>query len=216
MEVQADGMVRRWDGSAYRGYPDHNGYYLVDGKRVHRLVAQKFVHNPRPDIFKLVDHINRDRGDNRAVNLRWVNHHLNMLNRSNPAGKVLKVPNPKRRDAMYVRERCRSWRMHERLRGVSGKQRLELYERLMAEEDTEDMPMATMPVPVRFKWKRPPYKVHGFPGVTSDGWFETEEETTAYLHKCREDRFNQAYAGYLASPPRFKEAGTQTDEKRLQ
>ena len=49
-------------------------------KLVHRLVASAFVHNPRPDLFHVVDHINRDPTDNRPCNLRWLTQQLNTLN----------------------------------------------------------------------------------------------------------------------------------------
>ena len=49
-------------------------------KRVHRLVAKTFVVNPRPDIFDIVDHIDRNKKNNNASNLRWVNTRLNSLN----------------------------------------------------------------------------------------------------------------------------------------
>jgi hypothetical protein len=76
----------------------HDGYPFVDlykeHKRhsfvVHRLVAMSFVPNPsnRPE----VDHINTDRTDARACNLRWVNRSENNLNpitnkRMSEAGK---------------------------------------------------------------------------------------------------------------------------------
>jgi hypothetical protein len=59
--------------------------YVVNGIGRHIvkrqvIVATTFVHNPRPDIFSIVDHINRVKTDNRAVNLRWVNSSLNQLN----------------------------------------------------------------------------------------------------------------------------------------
>ena len=50
-------------------------YYLV-----HRLVAYVFCGNPRPDIFDVVDHIDRNCTNNVFSNLRWVNRTLNNLN----------------------------------------------------------------------------------------------------------------------------------------
>lgn len=61
------------------------GYYAVrepfTHKRVfvHRLVTEAFL-GPRPDGFE-VDHINRDKHDNRVENLRYVTHSGNMKNR---------------------------------------------------------------------------------------------------------------------------------------
>jgi hypothetical protein len=68
-----------------------NGYYIfyikLDGVQVnllkHRLVY--LAHNPEWDIFdtnpdNIIDHINRDRSDNRIENLRNVTRRLNCLN----------------------------------------------------------------------------------------------------------------------------------------
>lgn len=64
----------------------HDGYPFVDlykwHKRhslvIHRLVAMAFV--PNPSSKQEVDHINTDRTDARACNLRWVNRSENNLN----------------------------------------------------------------------------------------------------------------------------------------
>ena len=45
---------------------------------VHRLVAETFIDNPRG--CREVDHINRDKFDNRVENLRWCTHEENMVN----------------------------------------------------------------------------------------------------------------------------------------
>ena len=62
------------------------GYYYCHlnqrNHRKHILIALQFIPNPNPTKFKCVDHINRDRTDNRLNNLRWVSHLQNNNNRS--------------------------------------------------------------------------------------------------------------------------------------
>ena len=64
--------------------PNASGYLQVNvpvrnvTTLVHRLVAEAFIDNPQG--YTEIDHVNRNKSDNRADNLRWVTHSENMRN----------------------------------------------------------------------------------------------------------------------------------------
>lgn len=69
------------------GYCGRNGGYecvglTKDGKRnrhrIHRLVAEAFI--PNPNNLPMIDHINRNKSDNRVENLRWCDGLTNRRN----------------------------------------------------------------------------------------------------------------------------------------
>ena len=53
---------------------------------VHRLVAETFLSNPKG--YNEIDHLNHNRLDNRACNLRWCTHKENMGNSNKPEAKI--------------------------------------------------------------------------------------------------------------------------------
>lgn len=69
--------IHHYKGRTLKLSHDKDGYlavtFKVNGKqapmKVHRLVASAFCY--KPDGCDVVDHINSNRGDNRAENLRW-------------------------------------------------------------------------------------------------------------------------------------------------
>jgi hypothetical protein len=72
------------------------GYYSVslykekgkpEPKGIHRLLGLHYI--PNPDKKRCIDHINRDRLDNRLENLRWATHAENRVNTGmNPRNKT--------------------------------------------------------------------------------------------------------------------------------
>ena len=64
----------------------------VDGtesyRYVHRLVALAYVFNPCPGVFRIVDHVDGDSGNNDASNLRWCTQQMNCMNRRNSRNAI--------------------------------------------------------------------------------------------------------------------------------
>ena len=80
-----DGSITKPRGKTTFGSLDKTtGYFRIQinykSYPVHRLIAMAWVENPRPDIFKFVDHKNVKTRDNVPGNLRWLTKGLNNLN----------------------------------------------------------------------------------------------------------------------------------------
>jgi len=86
--IYPDGRVYNKKYKRYlTGTPDGTGYLHLnlykDGNRklhkIHRLVGLHYI--PNPDNKICLDHINRDKTDNRKENLRWATHSENNHNK---------------------------------------------------------------------------------------------------------------------------------------
>jgi hypothetical protein len=92
ISVSDRGVVRCDSKVAYSTYYSNGGYLGIvsQGRRadIHRLVAEAFV--PNPYGYRVVDHIDGDKQNNRASNLQWCSKSENTLraHRSGRAGKI--------------------------------------------------------------------------------------------------------------------------------
>jgi hypothetical protein len=77
---------------------------------VHRLVAFAFVENPDPENYTVVDHIDRNKQNNTADNLRWTNYSGNAFNQEFKGNKL-------GHQYIRVQNKCKSYRVYIRARG---------------------------------------------------------------------------------------------------
>jgi len=101
--INEDGVVKKNSTGRYLKLgTDRDGYKIVglrrdkksNTKTVHRLVAITFnLHNPNPDIYTCIDHIDDDKCNNSLSNLQWISVSLNNRKRvlKNKYGKGVRI-----------------------------------------------------------------------------------------------------------------------------
>lgn len=113
--IYPDGKVYSKKSKRYLKHTDDgNGYYrislskdgIVKKHRIHRLVGLHYI--PNPDNKRFLDHINRDRKDNRIENLRWVtdceNQHNRGVQNNNKSTGIKNIYYNKREDRYSYRK----------------------------------------------------------------------------------------------------------------
>ena len=150
--VKVDGKIHEF------GPISDKVYYHIGQFHVHRAVAELFI--PNPENKPEVDHINTDRHDNRAENLRWVtkkenaNNTLSKINCSNAQkGKVLSE-DTKRKIGLAVKGRPGGFTGGHHSEEAKKKIGLALKGRHLSEETKKKMSASKSKVKTKFKhWK---------------------------------------------------------------
>lgn len=99
-EITENGVIRnKKTGQIRKQYLNKDGYYTIglsNGNQiktvqVHRLIAKTYL--GRPENATEIDHIDKNRTNNRLENLRWVTHNENMKSQSRAFGPIKAVQN---------------------------------------------------------------------------------------------------------------------------
>ena len=82
--VSIDGQIKRY-GKLMKGASDKLGYRHVSHYNrlvmLHLLIAYRFLPSPTSESCQ-IDHIDRNKSNNHASNLRWCSRSVNMINRT--------------------------------------------------------------------------------------------------------------------------------------
>jgi hypothetical protein len=81
IEVSNFGNIRYADTKGPMNVQNNHGYLFVQyhatHHSIHRLVAELFVENPKPNEYFYVNHLDGDKSNNRFYNLEWCNISMN-------------------------------------------------------------------------------------------------------------------------------------------
>ena len=136
-KVTSCGLIVKPDGTFHPQSKNNMGYWKVALRApwggykfflVHRMVAHVFCGNPRPDIFNIVDHIDRNCANNDFSNLRWVNRSLNNLN--NAADGCWFDKRFKKWRARVCKKTLGYFKKHEDAKACAKKHRKELFDEI--------------------------------------------------------------------------------------
>jgi hypothetical protein len=108
-----------------KGSKNSDGYMIFDyrvkgvryHKKIHRFVAMAFI--PNPDDKEFVDHIDNNRTNNNAYNLRWCTNQENGRNRCVNSNKIIGTKGVYFRNDMKDTENNKNWRAIIMHNGVS-------------------------------------------------------------------------------------------------
>ena len=94
-DVSVDGQIRKYGRCVMKGSKDtlgyHQCYFYGRARMLHRMVASRFLPAPTSENCE-IDHIDRNKSNNHASNLRWCSKSCNMLNRAHKVSSKTNEP----------------------------------------------------------------------------------------------------------------------------
>lgn len=120
--ISEEGEVMNPEGLILAQHQDKEKYWRVTLRnktnRIHRLLA--LVYLPNPDNLPIVDHINRNRQDNRLQNLRWVGYSDSAENKD-----VSKKSTTRQQNIYYMKNSNGNYKyVYQKRKSIDGKSKV--------------------------------------------------------------------------------------------